>query len=212
MYVLSSGTTDAHHASMQTSRRILVLDGHPDPDRARFVHALADAYARGASDAGHEVRRIDIANLELNSLRSNAEFAGSAPPEPIRRCQEDLAWAQHLVILFPLWLGDMPGLLKMLLEQVARPGFAFSATGGKGLPRKLLKGRSARIIVTMGMPAFFYRWYYRAHSVKNLERNILAFCGIAPVRRTLLGMVEGGQAARRQRWLEQVARLGGRSV
>jgi len=64
----------------------------------------------------------------------------------------------------------------MPTEQVARPGFAFGTAKGKGLPPKLLKGRSARVIVTMGMPALFYRWYYRAHSVKNLERNILAFC------------------------------------
>jgi putative NADPH-quinone reductase len=203
--------TGMQHARMKTPRRVLVLDGHPDPDRARFVHALADAYARGASDAGHEVRRIDLATLELQSLRSNAEFTGAAPSEVIRQCQQDLAWAQHVVIAFPLWLGDMPGLLKILLEQVARPGFAFSALSGKGLPHKLLTGRSARLIVTMGMPAFFYRWYYRAHSVKNLERNILAFCGIAPVRRTLLGMVEGGKPTRRQRWLEQVRKLGSRA-
>ncbi len=63
----------------------------------------------------------------------------------------------------------------------------------------------------MGMPAFFYRWYYRAHSVKNLERNILAFCGIAPVNRTLLGMVEGVSAARRGRWLNQMRTLGGKA-
>jgi putative NADPH-quinone reductase len=188
-------------------RRILILDGHPDPNRACFVHALADAYAEGATAAGHEVRRIDIAALDIASLRSSKEFLEGTPSAPVRGCQQDLAWAGHLVILFPLWLGDMPGLLKILLEQIARPGFAFSAAKGKGLPRKLLKGKSARVIVTMGMPAFFYKWYYRAHSVKNLERNILAFVGIAPVRRTLLGMVEGSDA-RRRRWLEEMRTLG----
>jgi putative NADPH-quinone reductase len=193
---------------MKTPRRVLILDGHPDPDRRCYVHALADACAQGAADAGHEVRRIDVATLELQSLRSSREFLDGTPAEAIRRCQQDLAWANHIVILFPLWLGDMPALLKMLLEQVARPGFAFSAARGKGLPHKLLKGRSARIIVTMGMPAFFYRWYYRAHSVKNLERNILGFCGIGPVRRTLLGMVEGASDVQRQRWLERIRALG----
>jgi putative NADPH-quinone reductase len=189
-------------------RKILVIDGHPDPDRGRLIHALADAYSAGATAAGHEVRRIDIAGLALRSLSGNDDFQRGTPSEVVRRCQEDLAWAQHVVILFPLWLGDMPGLLKIFFEQIARPGFAFAATRGRGLPRKLLRGRSARIIVTMGMPAFFYRWYYRAHSVKNLERNILRFCGIAPVRRSLLGMVEGVSDARRGRWLERVGALG----
>jgi putative NADPH-quinone reductase len=197
---------------MKSHRKILILDGHPDPDRQRYIHALAVAYAQGASAAGHEVRRIDVAALELHSLRSNEEFTHGTPSETIRRCQQDLVWAEHVVIAFPLWLGDMPGLLKILLEQVARPGFAFGASRSKGLPRKLLAGRSARIIVTMGMPAFFYRWYYRAHSVKNLERNILAFCGISPARRTLLGMVEGVSDARRQRWLAQMRKLGSRAA
>lgn len=198
---MGSTTTSKTH-------RILILDGHPDANRACFVHALADAYAEGATAAGHEVRRIDIATLDIASLRSSKEFLEGTPSATVSNCQQDLAWCGHLVILFPLWLGDMPGLLKILLEQVARPGFAFSAAKGKGLPRQLLKGRSARVIVTMGMPAFFYKWYYRAHSVKNLERNILAFVGIAPVRRTLLGMIEGVSDARRRRWLDEMRTLG----
>jgi len=74
------------------------------------------------------------------------------------------------------------------------------------MPPKLLKGRSARIVVTMGMPAVFYRIYYRAHSVKNLKRNILEFCGINPVRSTLIGMVEGRPEARAA-WLASMAKL-----
>jgi len=188
--------------------KILIIDGHPDPDRARFIHALADRYALGATSAGHGVRTLDIAKLDLQSLRSNAEFLSGTPSSTIRRCQADIAWADHLVLLFPLWLGDVPGLLKMFLEQVARPGFAFAEPKGKGLPRKLLKGRSARIVVTMGMPALFYRWYYRAHSVKNLQRNILGYCGVAPVRTTLVGMVEGISAAKRSSWLDKLEALG----
>ena len=30
-------------------RRILIIDGHPDTNPARFVHALASAYAKGAA-------------------------------------------------------------------------------------------------------------------------------------------------------------------
>jgi putative NADPH-quinone reductase len=77
------------------------------------------------------------------------------------------------------------------------------------MPKKLLAGRSARIVVTMGMPALFYSAYYRAHSVKSLKRNILEFCGIAPVRTTLIGMVEGRKQAREE-WLAKLGALGTR--
>ena len=102
----------------------------------------------------------------------------------------------------------MPAALKGFFEQTLRPGFAFAAAAKGGLPRKLLRGRSARIVVTMGMPAFFYRWYFRAHSLKSLERNVLAFCGIAPVHASIVGMVEGLDDARRTGWLKRMQELG----
>ena len=40
-----------------------------------------------------------------------------------------------------------------------------------------MSGKSARIVVTMGMPGFWYRWYFRAHSLRSLQRNILKFVG-----------------------------------
>ncbi len=57
------------------------------------------------------------------------------------------------------------------------------------------------------MPAFFYRVYYRAHSVKSLKRNILELCGISPVRTSVIGMVEG-RAEARESWLTKMAVLG----
>jgi putative NADPH-quinone reductase len=65
-----------------------------------------------------------------------------------------------------LWLGTLPALLKGFFEQVFWPGFAISRD-----PRhpwlRMLKGRSARIILTMGMPGLLYRWYFLAHSLKS---------------------------------------------
>jgi len=112
------------------------------------------------------------------------------------------------VIVFPLWLGDMPALLKAFFEQAFRPGFAIGKARPGRMPKKLLEGKSARIIVTMGMPAFFYRLFYRAHSVKSLERNILGFCGISPVRTSLVGTVGTGDAEQRSRALTAIATLG----
>jgi putative NADPH-quinone reductase len=192
------------------NKRIVIIDGHPDASAERYVHALAAAYRKGAEEAGHEVQTIDVGKLDFAGLRSNADFQKGKAPIAICESQEKIAWADHLVILYPLWLGSMPALLKSFFEQLLRPGFGFAAAKGKGLPRKLLKGKSARIIVTMGMPALFYRLYFRAHSLRSLERNILGFCGIDPVRSTLVGMVEGMSQAGRREWLGKMEALGRR--
>jgi putative NADPH-quinone reductase len=186
-------------------RRIAIIDGHPDPNTARFCHALADAYGDGAVAAGHEVRQLTLAELDIPVLRTRRDWEEGIPAADVQAVQEAIQWCDHLVIVYPLWLGSMPALLKALLEQVMRPGFAI----GKelGTSAGLLKGKTARIIVTMGMPALVYRWFFGAHSLKSLERNILKFVGIKPIAETLIGNVEGGPR-RSAEWIAKVNRLG----
>lgn len=190
------------------SSRITIIQAHPDPAGGHLCHALAQAYADGARAGGHEVRVIDVAGLDFPLLRSQQDWLHGEVPATLRSAQDDIRWAGHLVLFFPLWLGDMPALLKAFLEQVARPGFAFDYVEGNPLGRKLLTGRSAHVVVTMGMPALVYRWIFRAHSLRSLERNILGFVGIAPIRETLVGGVDGLGAEGVARWREQMATLG----
>ncbi len=191
--------------------RIAIIQGHPDASQPHFGHALALAYTQGATAAGHEVRAVDITRLDFPLLRSKQDWEQGATPVTLRAAQETIAWADHLVIVYPLWLGGMPAMLKAFLEQIARPGFAFGPAGKNPLGKQLLKGRSARIVVTMGMPALLYRWYFRAHSLKSLERNILGFVGIAPIRATVIGMVESPDTSRRDKWLVKLRELGARA-
>ena len=188
--------------------RILILQAHPDASERHLCHALAEAYAEGARTQGHELRVLEVARLEFPLLRSQQAWDKEPVPAGLAAAQQDIAWAQHLVIVFPLWLGDMPALLKGFLEQVARPGFAFGAGERNAFTSKGLRGRSARLVVTMGMPAFVYRWYFAAHSIRSLRRNVLNFVGIAPVKATLIGGVGQLSTARAQAWFDTMRRLG----
>ena len=173
------------------AKHIVIIQGHPDAQVRHYGHALADEYAKGAQDGGHEVQRIEVAHLDFPLLRTKEDFEKGVPPDAIRQAQEVIKWANHLVIIYPLWLGSMPALLKAFLEQVFRPGFAFDyQTSGK-MPRKLLTGKSARIVVSMGMPALIYRWFFFAHSLKNLQRNILGFPVLSRSDRLSLVLLKG---------------------
>jgi len=190
------------------ARHIAIIQGHPDSAVRHFCHALADEYAKGAEDGGHDVRRIEVATLDFPLLRTKWDFEKGRPPETIKRVQDIVAWADHLVIIYPLWLGSMPALLKGFLEQLLRPGFAFEYQKSGGMAKKLLKGKSARIVVTMGMPAFVYRWIFFAHSLKSLKRNTLWFCGIGPVKSTIIGSIDGLTDRQRADWLDEMRGLG----
>ncbi|HEY5755153.1 MAG TPA: NAD(P)H-dependent oxidoreductase [Steroidobacter sp.] len=191
-------------------KRILIIDGHPDPAGERLVHALAQAYREGAESGRHEVMSLRVADLDFPMLRTQSDYEQGEPSQTIRQGQSLLDWATHVVIVYPLWLGSMPAMLKAWLEQTLRPGFAFSARKLGRWPVKLQSGKSARIVVTMGMPGWLYRWYFRAHSLRSLQRNILHFVGFRRVRATLIGNVGNLSGEQRQACLQQMRSLGQR--
>ena len=190
-------------------KKILIIQAHPDAEGKHFCHALAEAYQAAAIDAGHEVEVIDVGKTEVTFLGSKAEWESSDNwPKFVTDAQDHIEKSDHLVFIYPLWLGTMPALLKAWLEQVLRPSFAFNiAPTGQGWDARL-GGRSARVIITMGMPAFIYRWFFLAHSVKSFERNILKFSGVKPVRTSLIGMVEREKGAARKKWLNKIREYG----
>jgi len=190
------------------AKHIVIIQGHPDAAMRHYGHALADEYAKGAEDGGHEIKRIEVAQMDFPLLRTKDEFEKGLPTDPIKQAQAAISWANHLVILYPLWLGSMPALLKAFFEQVFRPGFAFEYGESGQTPKKRLMGKSARIIVTMGMPAFVYRWFFFAHSLKSLERNILGFSGIGPIKASIIGSIEAMNEQQRTAWLDEIRELG----
>ena len=188
---------------------ILIIQGHPDNERQdHFCHALAEAYRLAAQSAGNSVDTLDLALLDFPILRNESQWSKETAPESILDAQQRIQNADHLLFVFPLWLGTMPALVKAFLEQTLRPDFAFDQGARDGHGKRLLKGKSARVMISMGMPALAFRWFYQAHGYRYLKRNILQFCGVKPVRASLIGLV--GSEKRRKIWLEKVARLGAR--
>ena len=188
------------------ARRVCVIEGHPEAGAGHFCDALAAAYARGAEAAGAEVVRLALPAIAPEPLGGEAEFA-TAPEGPMATARAEVAAADHLVIVFPLWLGGMPARLKAFFEQLARAGFALEPAE-TGWPVQKLKGRSARIVVTMGMPAIAYRVWFLNCGVSVLRRMILGLAGVGPIRQTTIGGVGGLSDASARRRLARMERLG----
>lgn len=193
-------------------KSILIVQGHPDPAPERLCRALAQAYRQGAASAGAEVREIDVARLDFPLLRTEAEFqrGPDGAPGAIKRAAADIAWANHLLIIYPLWMGDMPALLKAFFEQTFRPGFALSY--GEGFPKPMFKKKSARVAVTMGMPTAAYRLIFGAHGVKALEKSVLGFAGMKPIRESLFGMVQGGDREKMTKRIDKFRETGAKDA
>jgi putative NADPH-quinone reductase len=190
------------------AKRIVIIQGHPDPEGNRFCHALANAYFKGAESSGHIINVIEIAQIEFPLIRTQADFVQGEAPEVIKQAQHLIQLAQHLVIIYPLWLGTMPAYLKAFLEQVFRPIFSAIKTSGEKPWERLVSEKTAHIVVTMGMPDVIYSSYFLAHGMKSPEANILAFSGINTIHETLIGSVESIDDAERNQWLGKMELTG----
>lgn len=189
-------------------KRILVILGQPE--RKSYGGALADAYADGARAAGAEVREVRLGELNFNPAPVPPARAELEPD--LVQAQEAIKWAEHVVFVYPIWWGTIPALLKGFIERAFTPGFAINFHGNSRRWDKLLKGRSARLIVTLNTPSFIYRWVFGRPGHLTMKSTILQFCGIKPVHITEVGPIKNSTEAKRARWLENVRRLGRRGV
>jgi 1,4-dihydroxy-2-naphthoate octaprenyltransferase len=179
--------------------RILVILAHPR--RESLCGALADAYCAGAVEAGVDLKRMDLGALAFD-LNVRMPSPRDQPVETaIQEAMDAVAWADHLVLVFPTWWGTMPALLKGFLDRVLMPGFAFADREHNEGWVKLLDGRTAHLITTMDTPPLVYRWIYGAPGLNGLAKATLGFCGIGPVRRSIFGPVKESTPVLRERWL-----------
>jgi len=184
--------------------KIIVIVGHARRDT--FCEALATSYCAGAREAGHQVSCFVTSKMAFDPILHEG-FDRVQPLEPdLRAAHDALVAADHIVIIFPLWLGALPAILKGFLERVLQEELVASSKT-HAFP-KLLKGKSARLVVTMGMPAILYRLWFHSYALKTLKRNILGFLGAGPVHTLVYGNIEGAGVNGRARWLLQMEALG----
>jgi len=187
-------------------KKILIIYGHPVRDT--FSDDLAGEYLRGAIDGGAEIRQINLNDLEFNLNLSGGYRIQSEPEEDIIRAQQDILWCDHMVFIYPNWWATFPAMVKGFIDRTFLPGFAFRYTKGSSKPERLLRGKSARIIVTMDNPVWYYRIVYHAPGIHAMKKATLEFCGVRPVNATLIGSVRKSTPAVRKKWLKRLYRLG----
>jgi putative NADPH-quinone reductase len=186
--------------------KILIINGHPDKES--YNYALAESYKKGAAESGAEVQEINISELHFNP---NLEFGYRKRTElepDLLKAQESIKWADHIVWIYPVWWGSVPGLMKGFLDRVLLPGFAFKKREGSVWWDKYLTGKTSRIICTMDQPTWFYRWINGRPSHIAMKKLTMNFIGIKKVRITSIGPIRLSKDEFRQKWLSKVEKLG----
>lgn len=184
--------------------------GHPDKESS--AGSFADEYERGAREAGHDVRRMNIKELVFDPILHKG-YKEIQPLEPdLIAVQENFRWANHIVILYPNWWCTMPAILKGMFDRMFLPGFAFRFKKDREGKRtnkteQLLKGRSARVVVTTGTHPLLVRFLY-GDFTNEIARATLGFSGISPVRISAIGPCDNTPERKRKAWRKKMYQLG----
>ena len=189
---------------------IAVILGHPDPQS--YCAAIARAYTDSARAAGAVVREINLSELTFDPVLWHG-YREEQPLEPdLVAAQETIRWADQLVFAYPIWWGAVPALLKGFIDRTFLPGFAFKYRENSKLWDRLLAGRSARLLVTMDTPGWYFRWVSRQPGHQMMRRTILGFSGVKPVWISAFGPVRGSSSSARGQWLMRVRTLAERDA
>jgi len=185
---------------------ILIIIGHPL--KGSYNHALAKAFVAGASKKSNTVKTLDVSELNLNLLMEGYKKEVHVS-EAVAQAQELVSWANHLVLVYPIWWSTMPALLKSFFEQVFVSGFAFTYQHSTKVVKwdKHLTGKSAQVISTMDAPPWYYK-YFAGDPGYGTVKGILKFCGVKLKGRTYFGSVKMSTEAQRKNWLAKAEKLG----
>lgn len=182
--------------------KIYILLGHPDKDT--FNGQIAQAYLESAKQKGHDVRIQYLGDMKFDPILWKG-YKSSRDLEPdLKTAQENILWCEKWTIIYPIWWGSMPAILKGFFDKTLQSGFAFKYRENSPWWDKLLKGRTADIITTCDAPNIWISWVYRNSDLHSVKTATLKFCGIKPVRAKRLDGMRHRTETERQKILESI--------
>jgi putative NADPH-quinone reductase len=187
-------------------KKILIINGHSDKES--FCHELARVYKKNADSTGIDCKLINLIDLEFDPiLRQGYRHRTELEPDLIA-VQEEIKNAEHLVFVYPNWWGTYPALLKGFIDRTFLPGFAFRYRDNSMLWDKLLKGKSARLIVTMDSPSWYYSLLAKKPGHNAMKKGTLQFCGVNAVKITSFSPMRNSTPKQRNKWIQKVEEMG----
>ena len=190
-------------------KKIFILLGHPD--KQGMCGRLANVYEAGAREGGHEVRRMNIGEMQFDLVLHKGYRERQELEPDLVKFQENVQWADHFVVIYPVWWVGMPAPLKGLFDRAWLPGSAFryikTHAGERTLFwHRLFRGKTARIIMTSGTAPWLVR-FLPGNVNAQLRWGILWFAGFS-VRTLWLGPAENRPEPVCTSWCDRVHKLG----
>ena len=159
------------------------------------------AVERGLRKSGQPFRIINLDQDDFDPVMRSKDLlafvgAGKGGPDAldavddqVKEYKRHLEWAEHLVMIFPIWWMTMPAM-------------TYNMEGGRLVSR--LSVRKVSVITTMNTPADVYRERFNNAVEGSLINGTFRQIGIEDIRWTSINGVKQASQEQRVKWLEEV--------
>ena len=192
--------------------KTLVIFNHPYG--GSYCGAILGAVVKGLKKSGQPYRIINLDQDDFDPVMRAKDliaFAGAgragkdaldAIDDQVKRYKTDLEWAEHLVMIFPIWWMTMPAMTKGFVDKVIFPAIAYNMDQGNLVSR--LKVSKVTVITTMNTPADVYKERFDNSLEGSLIKGTFNQIGIHDVRWISLNMVKQVGDEKRWLWLDEI--------
>jgi len=88
--------------------------------------------------------------------------------------QKKISDSKNIILIYPMWWGSFPAILKGFFDRVLVSGFGFRYINGR--PKGLLEGKKVDLLITTGGPKIMYKMFL--DMPMKLMRTPFTFCGM----------------------------------
>jgi NAD(P)H dehydrogenase (quinone) len=164
---------------MESRVRVLVIYCHPVAES--FAAAAHATVLQSLTVGGHEVTDVDLYAEGFDPVMSRQErldYQNTARNiRPVQKYDDQLAAAEAIVLVYPVWWYGMPAMLKGYFDRVWLPGVAFDVTSdGRVLTDRLQRIRRIIVVTTYGGSWWIVRIALGDPVRKVVSRAVRALC------------------------------------
>ncbi|MHA7898435.1 MAG: NAD(P)H-dependent oxidoreductase [Henriciella sp.] len=186
--------------------KLFIWVGHPR--ETSLSHGLADAYQRGAESQGAEIRRINLHDMAFDPDLTHGYHQRKEFEPSLEAFLDTIRWAEHMAWFHPLWWGGMPAKMQGAIDRTFLPGLTFAYRENSSMWDKLLKGRTADVMVTADTPGWFLKFMYGNAHKHRITKQVLGFTGVKVTNFSYFATAKTATEAKINAWMQVAYNIG----
>lgn len=184
-------------------KKIFVIQCNAKKNSCKEIYV--QTYINEAEKCKHEVRTVNLYDLDIDYLRFNGDDIDNTLTEELKKAQNNILWADQLVFVYPIWWLGIPAIMKSFIDKTFTEDVV--AKYGKYGPIPLLKGKTAVIMQSYDMPFLWMKYFCKDLPFKYWQAILTPWCGIKIEKRFDFDGISDVNEKRKQKWINNIKKF-----